>query len=47
MTVMLEARETNPAEDAGRRALDSVFECIDKNENFRLEAGAGAPSVPI
>ena len=32
----------NPAEIAGEKALRSVFECIRKGKNFRLEAGAGA-----
>lgn len=39
---MPETRIPNPAEEAGQRALDSVFECIRAGRNFRLEAGAGA-----
>lgn len=33
---------SNPAEEAGQRALNSVFQCIREHKNFRLEAGAGA-----
>lgn len=31
-----------PAEIASRKALELMFECIDKDKSFRLEAGAGA-----
>ena len=39
---MPETRVVNPAEEAGQRALDSVFACIRERKSFRLEAGAGA-----
>lgn len=32
----------NPAEEAAQTALLAIFSCIEKNENFLLEAGAGA-----
>lgn len=40
--MMPEVTQTNPAEIAAERALKSVFKCIRKRQNFRLEAGAGA-----
>ncbi len=39
---MPKTRGTNPAEEAGQRALESVFACIRDRKSFRLEAGAGA-----
>lgn len=39
---MPKTKVTNPAEEAGQRALYSVFECIRERKSFRLEAGAGA-----
>ena len=32
----------NPAEDASNRALTAVYGCIERNESFLVEAGAGA-----
>lgn len=32
----------NPAETAGRLALEQMFECLESGQSFRLEAGAGA-----
>lgn len=32
----------NPADAAGRVALERMFACLDKGRSFRLEAGAGA-----
>ncbi len=32
----------NPADAAGRVALERLFACLDEGHNFRLEAGAGA-----
>lgn len=32
----------NPAEEASARALAEVFDCLNRGESFRLEAGAGA-----
>lgn len=34
--------QQSPAELAATEALDRVYECIDRSQNFRLEAGAGA-----
>jgi len=39
---MPEPQQNNPAEIAAQKALDEMFECIQKRQNFRLEAGAGA-----
>ncbi len=38
---MVEAAE-NPADAAGRIALQRMFACLDDGSSFRLEAGAGA-----
>jgi len=35
-------RQTNPAEIAAQRALTEMYECIWTQQNFRMEAGAGA-----
>ncbi len=32
----------SPAEIASQRALDAMFRCLEANQHFRLEAGAGA-----
>lgn len=32
----------NPADAAGRVALERMFACLDEGRSFRLEAGAGA-----
>src|SRR4051794_14219138 len=32
----------NPADAAGRVALERMFACLDDGRSFRLEAGAGA-----
>ena len=34
--------ESSPAEKAGKRALDEVYESIERGQSFKLEAGAGA-----
>jgi len=39
---MAEAKKLNPAEAAAEKALASMFDCIKRCRNFRLEAGAGA-----
>jgi DNA helicase-2/ATP-dependent DNA helicase PcrA len=39
---MDEIHLTNPAEEAAQAALSEIFSCIEKNESFLLEAGAGA-----
>jgi len=39
---MTETRQTNPAEIAAQRALDEMYDCIQTQQNFRMEAGAGA-----
>ena len=33
---------SNPAEEAAKRALEAVYQCIRERKHFRLEAGAGA-----
>ena len=33
---------SSPAEEAGKRALDEVYESIERGQSFKLEAGAGA-----
>ncbi len=38
---MVEEAE-NPADAAGRIALERMFSCLDDGISFRLEAGAGA-----
>lgn len=35
-------RVESPAEEAGRRALEQMYACLDEGQSFRLEAGAGA-----
>lgn len=35
-------REESPANEAGRRALEQMYACLDGGQSFRLEAGAGA-----
>ncbi|MEZ5704809.1 MAG: hypothetical protein R3E56_05550 [Burkholderiaceae bacterium] len=32
----------SPAETASRRALETMYACLEAGHNFRLEAGAGA-----
>ena len=32
----------SPAETASRRALETMYACLEAGQNFRLEAGAGA-----
>ncbi len=39
---MAERVPNNPAEIAGQRALEEMFQCIHAGQNFRMEAGAGA-----
>lgn len=34
--------QLNPAEEASRRALAEVYSCLERRENFLVEAGAGA-----
>lgn len=39
---MLEENQLSPAEQASLECLEKVFNAIDNNNNFRVEAGAGA-----
>ena len=40
---MVEAAEhLNPAEQASNQALDEVYACLERNDSFLVEAGAGA-----
>ncbi len=32
----------SPADTAGRLALERMFDCLEQDRSFRLEAGAGA-----
>jgi hypothetical protein len=41
LATMAEEAE-NPADAAGRIALQRMFACLDEGRSFRLEAGAGA-----
>lgn len=36
------AKQLNPAEQASRKALSEVYDCLERKESFLVEAGAGA-----
>ncbi|MGE8359392.1 UvrD-helicase domain-containing protein [Pseudomonas sp.] len=40
--IKMPSREESSANEAGRRALEQMYACLDGGQSFRLEAGAGA-----
>ena len=42
LTMVEVVQRLSPAEEASRRALDEVYRCLEHNESFLVEAGAGA-----